>query len=95
MTPEQRRLRAKIAANARGADPMARADQADAARAAILARLERQVDPGGQLPPDERGQLVRAAARALSAKLNHAKTHRRDRPSQGSEIPRLSSSADE
>ena len=33
---------------------MARADQADAARAAIFARLERQVDPHGTLPPADR-----------------------------------------
>jgi hypothetical protein len=80
VTPEQRRLRAKIAANARWADPMARGDQSDAARSAIFARLERQVDPTGQLPPDERDRLVRAAARALSARLNTAKTRKRRRP---------------
>jgi len=50
MTPEQRRLRAKIAANARWARPMARADQAEAARDAIHARLARKVDPDGILP---------------------------------------------
>lgn len=77
MTPEQRRLRAKIAANVRWAHPMARADQADAARSAILARLEREVDPAGQLPSDERDRLVRAAARALSARLNNAKARKR------------------
>ena len=32
MTPEQRRLRAQIAANTRWSRPMAREDQADAAR---------------------------------------------------------------
>jgi hypothetical protein len=83
MTPEQRRLRAKIAANARWAHPMARADQADAARSAIFARLEREVDPAGQLLPDERDRLVRAAARALSARLNNAKTRKRRYPSSG------------
>ena len=77
MTPEQRRLRAKVAANARWSRPMARADQADAARSAIFARLERQVDPAGNLPPDERAFLVRAAARQLSAKLNSARARRR------------------
>ena len=48
MTPEQRRLRAQIAANARWSRPMARVDQATAARAAIFARLARQVDPAGR-----------------------------------------------
>jgi hypothetical protein len=77
MTPEQRRMRAKIAANARWSRPMARADQADAARSAILARLEREVDPAGTLSPDERALLVRAAARKLSAELNAARARKR------------------
>jgi hypothetical protein len=76
VTPEQRRLRAKIAAHARWMRPMARADQADAARAAINSRLERQVDPAGTLPPDQRAALVRAAARRLSAELNAARARK-------------------
>jgi hypothetical protein len=76
VTPEQRRLRAKIAANA-VVTAMARADQADAARSAMLARLERQVDPAGILAPDERAVLVRAAARRLAAELNPAKARKR------------------
>jgi hypothetical protein len=79
MTPEQRRLRAKIAANARWSKYMAREDQADAARSAIFARLERQVDPDGELPPDERCALVRAAGRELSARPNGAKARKRNR----------------
>jgi hypothetical protein len=77
MTPEQRRLRAQIAANARWSKYMAREDQAALARAAIFARLERQVDPGGNLPTDHRARLVRAAARELSARLNAAKARKR------------------
>ena len=74
----QRRLHAKIAANARWSKYMAREDQADAARAAIFARLERQVDPnGGDLPPDQRAALVRAAGREPSARLNAAKAPKR------------------
>jgi hypothetical protein len=44
---------------------MAREDQADASRTAIFARLEREVDPSGQLSPAERAVLVKAAARRL------------------------------
>lgn len=79
MTPEQRRLRAQIAANTRWSRPMSREDQSDAARAAIYERLEREVDPLGELPPDERDRRVRSAARALSAKLNLAKARKRKR----------------
>jgi hypothetical protein len=77
MTPEQRRLRAKIAANARWSRPMARADQAEASRDAIRTRLEHQVDPAGTLPASERAALVRAAARRLSAELNAARARKR------------------
>jgi hypothetical protein len=77
VTPEQRRLRAKIAANARWSRPMARADQAEAARNAIFTRLEHQVDPAGALPPDQRAVLVQSAARQLSARLNAARARKR------------------
>ena len=77
MTPEQRRLRAQIAANARWSRHMAREDQSSAARAAIFTQLEREVDPDGQLSPDDRAVLVKAAARRLSAQLNAAKARKR------------------
>jgi hypothetical protein len=77
MTPEQRRLRAQIAANARWARPMARADQADAARTAIFRQLAVEIDPEGKLRPDELAPLLRAAARRLSARLNAAKARKR------------------
>jgi hypothetical protein len=79
MSPEQRRLRAQIAANARWSRPMARADQAEAARNAIMTRLEQQVDPRGVLPLDQRAVLVQAAARQLSARLNAARARKRQR----------------
>lgn len=79
MTPEQRRLRAQIAANTRWSRRMSREDQAAAARAAMRKRLEREVDPSGDLPPDERERRVRSAARALSAKLNLARADKRKR----------------
>jgi hypothetical protein len=77
VTPEQRRLRAQVAANARWSRYMAREDQAAAARAAIFAQLEREVDPAGQLNPQERAVLVKSAARRLSAQLNAAKARKR------------------
>jgi hypothetical protein len=77
MTPEQRRLRAQIAANARWARPMARADQADAARSAIFRQMAAEIDPEGKLRPDELAPLLRAAARRLSARLNAAKARKR------------------
>jgi hypothetical protein len=77
MTPEQRRLRAQIAANARWSKYMAREDQAYVARQAMYDRLAREVDPHGELPPQERAILVRNAAKRLSARLNAAKARKR------------------
>jgi hypothetical protein len=81
VTPEQRRLRAKIAANKRWSQHTAREDQAAAARSAFFARLERQVDPEGELLPDGRAALVKAAAREHSTRLNAAKARKRARRS--------------
>lgn len=76
MTPEQRRLQAKIAADVRWSRHMAREDQVAAARAAMMKCLEREVDPDGKLPPEERAVLTKAAGRRLSAKLNAARKNR-------------------
>lgn len=81
MTPEQRRLRAQIAANTRWSRAMSRADQSDAARAALVRRMERQVDPDGLLPPDQRAALVRSAFRAMAARMVAAKARKRARRS--------------
>jgi hypothetical protein len=62
---------------------MARADQADAARAAIFTRLERQVDPNQELQPEHRAVLVAAAARRLSAQLNASRARKRTSAVQG------------
>jgi hypothetical protein len=76
MTPEQRRLRAQNAANARWSKHMAREDQAYVSRQAIYDRLAREVDPDGKLPPRERTVLIRNAAKRLSARLNAAKARK-------------------
>jgi hypothetical protein len=77
MTPEQRRIRAQIAANTMWSKPFAREDQAHLARAALFARLERQVDPDGCLTPDHRTELMRSALRLHIAKLNAARARKR------------------
>jgi hypothetical protein len=41
-------------------------DQAAAARSAIFARLEREVDPDGLLPPDQRDILIRSEETRLA-----------------------------
>lgn len=77
MTPEQRHLRAQIAANARWSRYHAREDHSDVMKEVMRARLEREVDPEGKLPPAERAKLMRAAGRRKSAELNAAKARKR------------------
>jgi hypothetical protein len=69
LTPEQRRLRAQIAAHtlhAKTTDPVG---HTAAARAAFLGRFEREVDPDGVLPPTERARRAEHARRAYFLRL--------------------------
>lgn len=77
MAPEQRRQRAKIAANARWSRHMAREDHAAVMRDVMRERLEREVDPEGKLPTAERAKLAGSAAKRLAAELNAAKARKR------------------
>ena len=61
LTPEQRTIRARVGAYALHAQG---GTSTKAGTAAFMARFERQVDPDGVLPPDER---VRRAAYARKA----------------------------
>jgi hypothetical protein len=68
----QRSARARLAANSRwaGAD---RVEGTHAARAAFLARFERQVDPGGVLDPLERERRAESAKRAYFQRMAFAR----------------------
>jgi hypothetical protein len=68
LTPEQRRLRTRLAAYAMHArhDPRV---TTRAARDAFLARFEREVDPHGELPPRERLRRAEAARKAYFTAL--------------------------
>jgi hypothetical protein len=64
LTAAQRTLRAKAAADASWANTGDRSARTEAARRAALARFERQVDPNGELPEDEREQRAASARRS-------------------------------
>jgi hypothetical protein len=64
MNPSQRSMRARLAAHTRWArEPDPRA-ATEAGRQAFLARLERDVDPAGVLPPEERAIRAEHALKA-------------------------------
>lgn len=76
LTPVERSLRAKIAANTRWSKSGARGQQSTAAREALWRRFEKQVDPDGVLPDEQRRQLAESAAKAHSAQMNLAKARK-------------------
>jgi predicted hotdog family 3-hydroxylacyl-ACP dehydratase len=77
MTPEQRRERARKAANSRWARPTAQAEQSEATTSALWRRYEYQVDPDGRLPEWRRRELAQHALRAHMADMRLAKARRR------------------
>jgi hypothetical protein len=82
LTPDERRLRAQVAANARWAKPGARQRQAEAITGSKLAYFERQIDPDCKLDPVERRRCAENALRAemagLALRSAKARRQRRD-----------------
>jgi hypothetical protein len=77
LTPEQRRLRASIAAHVQWAkepDPTARTATA---RKAFMERFEREADPDGTLDPAERARRAEHLRRAHFARLALASSRAR------------------
>jgi hypothetical protein len=69
MTPEQRRMRASLAANEMWARTPDRSTRTAPARKAALDRFERQVDPDGVLPIQERAKRAENARKAFYLRL--------------------------
>lgn len=69
MTPQQRALRARLAAHALHAKVADPAAHTAPARRAFLDRFEREVDPEGVLPPAERARRGDHARKAYYTRL--------------------------
>jgi hypothetical protein len=69
LTPEQRSLRARLAAHQRWANTGDRSAATAPAREAAASRFERQVDPDGVLSPVERAARAESAKRAYFTRL--------------------------
>ncbi|MEE6286576.1 hypothetical protein V2J52_02785 [Georgenia sp. MJ173] len=80
-TPSERRLVAQIAANESWANTPDRAARTAPARAAMLARFEREVDPEGALTIEERTRRAGHARKAYFQRLalKSAKARRKSR----------------
>lgn len=68
LTPQQRALRARLAAHTLHSQVDSRA-HTEPARRAFLERFERQVDPNGTLPPAERTRRAEHARKAYFTRL--------------------------
>lgn len=69
MTPAQRSLRSRIAAHTSWANTGDRTARTSNARKASMDRFEKQVDPEGVLPPEERRQRAASAASAHFSRM--------------------------
>jgi hypothetical protein len=79
-----RTLRARIAASERWAHEPDRAAATAPARAGLIAKFERQVDPDGLLSPGERTERTESARRAHYARMALA---RRRKPASAAAAP--------
>lgn len=80
LTPEQRILRASIAAHAQWAAEPNRSARTALARKAANDRFERQVDPDGVLPSEERARRAGNARRAHMRSLALRSARKRQLP---------------
>lgn len=69
MSPELLRLRARIAAEERWGREPDRSAATNPARSAFLARFEKEADPEGVLPPEERARRAQNLRRAYMYRL--------------------------
>jgi hypothetical protein len=72
-------LRARIAANTRWAFVTDRGAATAAARAAANARWDREVDPEGKLPPEERARRAASLRKAHFSRMALASAKKRRR----------------
>jgi hypothetical protein len=79
LTPEQRSMRARIAAHERWANTPDRTAATSPARAAAASRWEQQVDPEQALAPEVRAKLADSAKRAHFSRMALASSRARAR----------------
>lgn len=70
MTPEQRRMRATIAAHTRWANTTDRAAAMEPARRGLADKFEREADPNGVLSPTERAKRADSLRKAFYARMS-------------------------
>lgn len=82
-TAEERRTHARLAAYESWARTRDRKARTANARHAAMSRFEKQVDPHGELPPDERAKRAEAAKKAHYQRMALKSAQSRRRKGQG------------
>lgn len=77
MTEEQRKHRARLGAHTSWANTTDPAARTAAGRKAALERFEKEVDPDGVLPPEERARRAEHAKKAFYARIQLASANKR------------------
>jgi hypothetical protein len=83
LTPEERQLRASLAAHEQWAREPDRTARTAKARRAFLAKLEAEVDPAGALPAAERARRAEHLRQAHMARMALAASRARSRRKKG------------
>ena len=77
LTPQQRRLRAQVAAHVQWASEPDRSARTKAARDGLLAKFEAEADPDGRLPAEERRRRAEHLRKAHMARMALASSRAR------------------
>lgn len=94
LTPEQRQLRSALGAHKSWANTPDRSARTAGARRAFEERFEKQVDPEGALPPDERARRAQHARTEYFLRLAWKSSRARSKAAQARrEADRLDSEA--
>lgn len=69
LTPEQRAMRARLAAHVRWSKARDRAAELAKARQTFMSKFEKEVDPNGEMTPEARALAAESARKAYFARL--------------------------
>lgn len=91
LTPAERKLRAQIATHTAWANCEDRTARTAPARQAFIDKFEREVDPEGKLPIEERARRAESARKAWYAKMAYrsAQSRKRNKARQAADTARL------
>ncbi|GGO70679.1 hypothetical protein [Nonomuraea cavernae] len=87
LTPEQRAMRARLAAHVRWSKARDRSAELAKARETFMSRFEKEVDPNGEMTPETRALAAESARKAYFTRLAYRSARARSgRETRGREV---------